>query len=128
MATFDVPGILSDTASVVSSVSPDYGMQKSSKPRVRTVRFGDGYEQRLGFGLNRNPKEYRLSWNDRSEDDIDAMEEFLDNRANNNLESFNWTAPGESSPSSYICREWQKSYTYGNIASLTATFEEVYES
>lgn len=128
MATFDVPGILSDTTLVVSTVAPDYGMQKSSKPRVRTVRFGDGYEQRIGFGLNRNPKEYRLSWNNRSEEDIDAMEQFLDNRADRNLESFNWTAPGESSASSYICREWQKTYSYGNIANLTATFEEVYEA
>jgi len=127
MATFDVSGILSDTSLTVSSISPDYGFKKSSAPRVRTVRFGDGYEQRVGFGLHRNPKQYSLSWSNRSEADIDAMEKFFDNRADNNLESFNWNAPGEPSASRYICRQWDKTIPYSGRATLTATFEEVYE-
>ena len=127
MATFDVCGIASDTSITVTSVSPDYGMQKSSAPRVRTVRFGDGYEQRVGFGIHRNPKQYSLSWSNRSENDIDGMETFFDNRADNNLESFNWQAPGESLASKYVCRQWNKTIPFVGRATLTATFEEVYE-
>lgn len=127
MATFDITGIQADTTVVVSSVDPDYGLQKSSAPRVRTVRFGDGYEQRVGFGIHRNPKRYSLRWSNRSEADIDGMESFLDNRADNNLESFDWTAPGESSSGRYICRQWDKTIPYVGRATLTATFEEVYE-
>jgi phage-related protein len=46
---------------------PDYkpriGASKSSAPAVRTTKFGDGYEQRVRFGLNQDPKEWTLEWN-----------------------------------------------------------------
>jgi phage-related protein len=35
---------------------PDYGSRQTSKPTVRSVRFGDGYEQRLSYGLSNRPK------------------------------------------------------------------------
>jgi hypothetical protein len=46
---------------------PDYkprvGASKSSAPTVRSTKFGDGYEQRVRFGLNQDPKEWTLEWN-----------------------------------------------------------------
>ena len=38
------------------SVEPSFPVRKISKPNTRTVKFGDGYEHRLLFGLNQNPK------------------------------------------------------------------------
>ena len=29
---------------------------KRNAPKIRTTRFNDGYEQRISFGLNQNPK------------------------------------------------------------------------
>ena len=38
------------------SISPTYGVQKKSAPKTRTVRFADGYEHRILFGLARTSK------------------------------------------------------------------------
>tara|TARA_Y100000015_G_C2391234_1_gene90285 strand:+ start:258 stop:599 length:342 start_codon:yes stop_codon:yes gene_type:complete len=107
------------------SITPAYGLQKSSAPSVRTVRFGDGYEQRLTFGLNQNPKVYNLTFNV-SETDSDTIETFLDARAADN-EAFDFTPPGEGSSSKFVCETWSKSIPYLNRATIQATFREVFE-
>ena len=39
-------------------IKPSYGTRKKNAPVSRTVRFADGYEHRIIFGLaqNQNPK------------------------------------------------------------------------
>ena len=107
------------------SITPAYGLQKSSAPSVRTVRFGDGYEQRLTFRLNQNPKVYSLTFNV-SETDSDTIETFLDARPADN-EAFDFTPPGEGSSSKFVCESWSKSIPYLNRATIQATFREVFE-
>lgn len=107
------------------SITPTYGIQKSSAPVVRTVRFGDGYEQRTSLGLNQNPKVYSLSF-EVSETDADTIETFLDARAADNA-SFDFTPPGESSSSKFVCESWSKSIPYLNRARIQTTFREVFE-
>ena len=77
------------------SITPTYGQQKRSAPLTRTVRFADGYEHRILFGLaqHQNPKLYNFTFNV-SETEADVIEAFLDSRANDS-ESFTFTPPGE---------------------------------
>ena len=89
------------------SITPTYGVQKSSAPNVRTVRFGDGFEKRLSFGLNQNPKVYNLTF-EVSETDADTIETFLDARADDNA-AFDFTPPGESAGAKFVCETWSKS-------------------
>jgi phage-related protein len=107
------------------SITPTYGLEKRSSPVVRTVRFGDGYEQRTSLGLNQNPKVYNLTF-EVSETDADTIETFLDARAADNA-SFDFTPPGEASSSKFVCEQWSKSIPYLNRASIQATFREVFE-
>ena len=109
------------------SITPTYGVQKRSAPNTRTVRFADGYEHRILFGLaqNQNPKIYSLTF-EVSETDADTIETFLDARANDSA-SFTFTPPGESSASQYVCESWNKSIPYVNRARVQATFREVFE-
>ena len=107
------------------SITPTYGLQKRSSPVVRTVRFGDGYEQRTSLGLNQNPKVYTLTF-EVSETDSDTIETFLDARAADNA-SFDFTPPGEDSSSKFVCEQWSKSIPYLNRATIQATFREVFE-
>lgn len=109
------------------SITPTYGVQKRSAPNTRTVRFADGYEHRIIFGLaeNQNPKIYNLTF-EVSETDADTIETFLDARANDSA-SFTFTPPGESSSSQYVCESWNKSIPYVNRARVQATFREVFE-
>ena len=109
------------------SIAPKYGQQKRSKPLTRTVRFADGFEHRILFGLaeHQNPKIFNLTF-EVSESDADTIETFLDARANDSA-SFTFTPPGEASSSQFVCETWTKSIPYLNRATIQATFREVFE-
>ena len=109
------------------SITPTYGQRKRSRPFTRTVRFADGYEHRILFGLaeHQNPKEFSFTFVV-SENDADTIETFLDARANDS-DSFTFTPPGESSSSEFVCENWSKSIPYNNRATIQATFREVFE-
>lgn len=114
-----------DTELSAISVAPTYGTKKENKPKTRNVRFGDGYEQFLTFGLNQNPKTYELRF-EVSNAHADIIEGFFDARAANNLESFDFTPPGESSSKKFVCENWSKSIPYLNRATIQATFRQVF--
>jgi phage-related protein len=109
------------------NIKPTYGQRKRSEPKTRTVRFADGYEHRILFGLaaHQNPKEFNFTFNV-SEAEADTIETFLDARALDSA-SFTFTPPGESSSSQFVCESWTKSIPYNNRASIQATFREVFE-
>ena len=109
------------------SIKPTYGQRKKSAPLTRTVRFADGYEHRILFGLaqHQNPKEFNFTF-EVSETQADEIETFLDARANDS-DSFTFTPPGDSSSSEFVCEKWSKSIPYNNRATIQATFREVFE-
>ena len=110
------------------SIKPTYGQQKRSAPKTRTVRFADGYEHRILFGLaqHQNPKVFQLKY-EVSETDADTIETFLDARALDNA-SFDFQPPGEASSSKFVCESWSKQIPYLNRATIQATFREVFEA
>ena len=77
------------------SITPTYGIRKTSRPRIRTTSFGDGYEFRALFGLplTQDPKVYDLTFNV-SETEADVIEGFLRSRVNDQA-SFTFTPPAE---------------------------------
>ena len=77
------------------SISPSYGMRKTSKPKVRISKMGDGYEYRILFGLpnHQDPKQYDLTFNV-SEAESDVIEAFLRSRVADQA-SFTFTPPAE---------------------------------
>ena len=117
------------------SINPTYGVQKRSAPRTTELQFGDGYVSRANFGLNQNPKIYQLTYevseldnfNSTGISSADTIENFLDDRAKDTA-SFNFTPPGESTSSLFVCRQWTKSIPYLNRARIQVTFEEVFQS
>ena len=107
------------------SINPTYGAAKRSAPTNRVVKFGDGYEQVLRFGLNQNPKVWTLTF-EVSETDSDTIETFLDARADDG-DAFDWSPPDESDTYKWRCDQWSKSIPYLNRATITATFRQVFE-
>jgi phage-related protein len=104
---------------------PVYGASKKSEPKTRRVAFGDGYEQRIAFGLNTNPKQWSLEFN-LSEEDADIVEAFLDARAQDS-QSFTWTPPGSNTAYKWICPTWDSNlFDIGRIR-ITTTFVQVFE-
>ena len=109
------------------SITPTYGQQKNSAPNVRTIKFQDGYEHRILFGLaeHQNPKIFTFTF-EVSETDADTIETFLDARAEDGA-SFDFTPPGEASSSKFVCQSWTKSIPYLNRATINTTFRQVFE-
>lgn len=77
------------------SITPSYGMRKTSKPRIKVTQMGDGYENRVLFGLpnHQDPKEYAFTFNV-SETESDVIEGFLRSRVADQA-SFTFTPPAE---------------------------------
>ena len=106
-------------------IKPTYGTRKNNKPIVKTVRFADGYEHRIPFGLitNQNPKEFDFEFAV-SESEADTIEAFLDARGG--TESFDYTPKGESAMK-FVCEDWTKEIPYNNRGFIKATFRQVFE-
>ena len=77
------------------SITPVYGMRKTSKPKIKVSQLGDGYEFRalLGLPLSQDPKVYDLTFNV-SETESDVIEAFLRSRVNDQA-TFTFTPPAE---------------------------------
>jgi len=110
------------------SIDVSLGAQKSSAPKTRIVQFGDGYEQRLLYGISdhMNPKEWRLTWEHITETQADEIEDFLNARAADSA-SFDWTPPDETTAYKWVCLEWSKQLNQPTLRTITATFRQVFE-
>ena len=102
---------------------PMPGGVQTKRPRVITTQFGDGYQQRLGDGINTNPRSWSLRFT-RLTADIDAIESFLD--ARKGTESFDWVPP-RGATGKWICSEWTRTEPTDNVQEISATFTEVFE-
>lgn len=110
---------------VTFTYAPDYGATARRQPRVKTVKFGDGYEFRQAESINNLPEIWDLTFSNMSETDGNAIDDFL--IARNGQSNFDWTPPG-GSEGKYICRDWGKTYAKGNRITINATFEQVFEA
>lgn len=103
---------------------PDAEVSLSVEPKVEGARFGDGYEQRVGAGINNDPETWSLSFTgNRAE--IDPIEQFL--RNHNGYIAFDWKTPDEVT-GRFICRKWRKTRSHGTKVIVTADFEQVFGS
>jgi phage-related protein len=102
------------------SVAP--GASRASAPRVRSMRFGDGYELRYPDGLNANLPKWAVALNGLSRAVADAVDAFL--ALHDGADAFDWTDP-RGVAGKFICREWQLVEHGRGLASITATFEQV---
>tara|TARA_R100001440_G_scaffold32018_1_gene50563 strand:- start:502 stop:849 length:348 start_codon:yes stop_codon:yes gene_type:complete len=108
------------------NIQPSFPVKKQSKPSTRIIKFQDGYEHRIRFGLNQNPKTFVLIWKNLSETDSDTIETFLDARADDGA-SFTYTPPNESSAMQFKCPQWNKDMNFPTRATIQATFIQVFE-
>ena len=88
------------------------------------ARFGDGYEQRLRFGLNTDSKEWDLTFSERTDTERDQISDFLEARGA--VESFDWTPP-RGTAGKYVCEDWQITLRACNFNTIRAKFREVFE-
>jgi phage-related protein len=100
------------------------GASLSIRPNVRRVAFGDGYEQRVAFGINTQPEMWSLEFRGKTTTEAAAIDAFL--RARSAVESFTWTTP-TGAAGKFICEEWSRSVDEPNIETVRATFKQVFD-
>lgn len=104
---------------------PVFPATKASSPKTRKVQFGDGYEHRIRFGLNQNPRQWSLVF-DETTTDADVIEAFLDARADDSA-AFDWTPPYETQSYKWVCESWSRELYVPNRERISATFRQVFE-
>lgn len=103
---------------------PDFGASKKLNPKINSIKFGDGYEQRASSGLNTNPQIWNLSFSNRTDTEAEAIDDFLSARGG--VEAFYWT-PYNEVIGKYICKEWSKTLDSFNRNTIQATFQQVFD-
>lgn len=104
--------------------TPSFEPVLTEKPRVLTAKFGDGYEQRVGDGINIRSRSWQLVFKQRTSTEMAPIIAFL--RAQNGITAFDWTDP-DGVAGKFVCRDWQKTTNTAVTQTLTCTFEEVFE-
>lgn len=104
---------------------PSHPAAADEAPDAKVAKFGDGYEQRQADGINNNLLKWSLTFANRDLTETAEIIAFL--RARGGIESFDWTDP-DGNAGKYVCRSWSRSLPYGNMRTITATFEQVAEA
>jgi len=132
------------TTSAYGSINilPDRGMTRNAKQKTRTVKFGDGYEQRSTKGINNTEETYNVSFKNRTKQEIDNIAGYLNSL--NGVTAFNFTVPDSATTEEVtgvldnatdnektirvVCDTFSQNYNNADHYNLTATFRRVYES
>lgn len=104
---------------------PDFTADLRYDTNARVVRFGDGYTQRLKFGLNAQDESWSLQFRNRSNVQRDEIRTFL--RKARGRTAFSWTDPLSSTAGKYVCAEWSTTYNNHNNNDLQLTLRRVFE-
>lgn len=112
----------------VVNIEPNFGLTVANRPKKRMVKFADGYEHRINFGLieHTNPRFLNLQFNDITEAQSDTIINFLIAR-HNDQESFDYTPPNGSAGKFVVEGDWIKTFNSAGINSVKVVFREVFE-
>jgi len=93
----------------------------TSRFRILSAQFGDGYAQEAGDGINNEIRSWPLQFVG-SENYIKPIRNFL--RSHAGFKPFLWTPPMEDEQGLFVVREFRTRAMGGGAYTLTATFEE----
>lgn len=96
-------------------------MTERSQPRVKTIKFGDGYEQRQQDGINNDLRSYEVTLKvPRQESQY--IDLFL--TKHNGVKAFLWREPNRHRLITVKCPTWSTAVE-NTVTTITASFEEV---
>ena len=96
-------------------------MSEKAEPKIKTVKFGDGYEQRSKDGINNDLRSYSVTLKVARED-AHHINDFLTRHGG--LHVFKWREPNSHRLITVKCPSWT-SNVMNTVTTITATFEEV---
>jgi len=118
-------GLLGAIVTPVLPYQPDNALKVKVRPGVHSVKFGDGYGQRVAKGINNKLQVWSVTYENKTQSVGETLFNFFDGLGG--VDYFEWTPPGEASARRFIAPEYEKDFPYGGrpVQSITTTFEEV---
>jgi len=89
---------------------------------IRSVQFGDNYEQVAGNGLNTRSQNWNLTFTG-TDEFIQEIKDFLDDKQG--YRAFSWRPPQEPL-GLYRCNSYNPTALGGGLSELTATFTQAF--
>jgi phage-related protein len=105
--------------------APDFTADLSYDGQAKAIAFGEGYGQRLTFGLLPQEETWRLQFRSRSNTERGLIRNYL--RGARGVTAFQWTDPRSGVVGRYVCAEWSIEYRGFNNNNIEATFRRVFE-
>ena len=107
---------------------PTYNSSENVKQDFVQFDLGDGYQQRLIFGLPANKRLRTFNYKfELSKTDAATINTFLDERFDASMESFNFTPVDETTAIKVICTGRRSTIPFKNRVSLNLNFLQVAE-
>jgi len=104
--------------------TPAYNMSVNHEPRVRSIKFGDGYEQRIQDGINTDLIKISLTFDGRDMKESTAILHFLESRSAKDF--FFFTPPSPyNTRRKFICRTFSSSIVSQGVLNISASFDQV---
>ena len=98
--------------------NPVYNTRINARPKVNTLSFGDGFEQRLTEGLNQNPLSVNLTF-ELSQTDADTAITFLNARVEDGASfDLNMAATDLSGRDRSLMKTLFSNVGFGNIRAM----------
>lgn len=109
------------------SITPQYSTQENVTQDNVVVKLGDGFQQRLVFGLPANKRLINLNLTfNVSTTEATTIDTFLDARFDDQA-SFDFTPPHHSSALKFVCTRRTRTAVLSNRVVMNLAFEEVAE-
>lgn len=106
------------------NIPATFNTKLSKQPRTLENTYGDGYEQRVGDGLNTIREVWSVVWEGILRSECDVIDAFLTNMKG--YIPFMWTKP-DATQLQVKCKAWEYTPTSGTTGNVMATFEQVFD-
>ena len=108
--------------------TPSYNANTTHRPKVLTVNFGEGYEQRIPDGLFNSPITANLTFEMRGEKETRAIVHFLKTRKGSqsftvkHLPEIYTDGTGDEYKKLFICGDFSSNFVFHNNYGISASF------
>lgn len=104
--------------------SPSYNLSVNHEPRIQSIQFGEGYEQRIKDGINNDRLNLSLSFESRTEAEATAILHFLHSREGFGSFYFKTPAP-YSIIKKFVCKSFSSNFVFADNYTIQCSFMEV---
>lgn len=103
---------------------PTYNYSINNQPKVKVIKFNDGWEQRIADGISNQLLELELSFTLRTDAEAFAINHFF--YARNGKDAFLFTPPPPFGIlKKWVVEQWNHNQIFYNNSTITARFREV---